>query len=288
MQKRTRLSYVDVSKAQALLECRTRHHPNIIALQATEPNNVPQRRWATLVSTYLDIGMCHYALGEDISVCRQMFSKALDACIELFVLRGTQEEFPVLDLIVDTSKPKGDSTRSQVTERREQGSRDYSLTNSKDAYWYVCLGLAIGEVQAARRLASMMWDPPDVDFIGPKSMVCTPNQQAVAYALRYFLEGQPEQAAAAVSCVRTPPHDYVGLQAQLVRCLLRGDGATFLRELPALLARHAKLSRREAWNPELYMCVPALGLAALAMETQLVTAEALPQDVYLPSGLRER
>ena len=288
MSEKPRLSYVGTERAASVVALRLNHVRRIRAELEAEPARLRQRRVSLLLEDLTSIGASRYALGADVAECREPLSEGVSACIELFRLRGRQEVFPVLDLVVDPSKPKGDPDRARLTRRHEPGTKDYSLTNSKDGYWHVCLALGIDEQQKARELAAMIWDPPDADYIGRRSTVCTPNDQALAYALRHFLADEPQEAASALCRVRTLPGDYVGLQAELLRCVMRSDASGFVVGLSALLARHEQLSRRDPWNPKLYICVPALGLTALALAAGFVTAEQAPRNVYLPLGFLGR
>ncbi len=220
-----------------------------------------------------------------MSEVRELFSNALRTNIEAFRLRGTQDVFPVMDFFVDPSKPKGDPDRARLQPRHEPGTKDFSATNSKDAYEYACLGFAIGEEGLAREQAAMTWDPPDADYIGPRSEVCTPNQQSLAYGLRLHLEGKVDESLVMLSRVRTLPGDYVGLQAQLLKSIVQRESNAFVRTLEALLAKHEAISKRNKLRPTYYICIPALGMTAMAIKAGIVTLQQLPRNVYLPVGM---
>ena len=110
----------------------------------------------------------------------------------------------------------------------------------------------------------------------------TPNEQSLAYAMRYVLERNSDAALAMLVRIRTLPGDYIGLQSQLIKHLLQSKSDDFLKTLGELLEKHARLSKRKPMDICQYMFVPGLGIAALAIEAGMVREENLPSSVYLP------
>lgn len=285
MKKHSRLEYIDQRRAGNVVTLYTSEIEKTLSLLKREPGKLRQRRELILTAAYTAIGLEQYGLAAPLDVCQQALAKAVTSCLKMFRLRGTQNAFPVLDLSVNMTPRKDAPSRAQLRARYKAGTKDYSQTNSKDGYWYTCLGFGIGEEQIARELASLIWDPPDADYIGSQSLICTPNQQALAYAVRHYIEGNHEAAASTVSRVRARPGDYVGHQAHLLASLIQRDADAFLQRLGELLDRHAAISRRESWDSHLYICIPALGISALAVSAQMVEASSLPISVYLPKAL---
>lgn len=280
-----RIKYIDCLIAERNLKTRNELIEQSELNICTEPQKLPQRRRFLLGDQYISTGLLSYALGFDADLCRKYLLKSLHVNVAAFRLRGTEGAFPILDAAFDPSKPLGDPGRVSLKDRHADGARDYSMTNSRDSFWYVCLGFGIGEEKVARELATMIWDPPNADYIGTRSAVCTPNQQAIAYALKAYLEGDLATAFAMVSRVRALPKDYVGQQGQLLKSLIQGDGKGFLFSLENLLARHEQVSRRDKWYTRLYICAPALGMCVLALNAKLIAKDELPDNVYLPMVL---
>lgn len=285
MHNQLRHSYIEPRILEHNLASRAAHVPQLLSMLKTEPGKLRQRRLVSLAGDYSYMGLFKYALGIDLADCRDCLAKSLDANLEAFQLRGSQEAFPVMDLLINSSKNAVDPDRAQLKTRHPPGTKDYSMTNSRDSFWYTCLGFGIGEEPRGRRMASLIWDPVGADYIGPRSTICTPNQQALAYSLKHYLEEGVETAVATLAPVRTPPDDYIGQQAQMLRSLIQRDVDAFCRALRALLDLHETLSRQDSWDPRLYICVPALGLSALAVTSALIAKNQLPASLYLPIAL---
>jgi hypothetical protein len=213
--------------------------------------------------------------------------------LKVFGLRGTEDPFPVTVLTVDPQYPPGDP-RAVVDERplHPPGTKDYSVTNSKRNLYGVCIAMTAGDWQTATRLASLAWDPPDASYLGPRSEMCRPHDQHLAYAVKHLLADHVDECMAELSRVRTRPQDVRPREvANLIRALATDDPVLFYDAIRDLLDWH------ERWDPdrnssyemssvEKFICIWGTGLSAWALQRRLLPIEDLPQgNVYLPLEL---
>jgi immunity protein 49 of polymorphic toxin system len=273
----------------ARLNDRLRTKAETLQMIREEPGKLLQIRMSSLEGDCSRIGLYQYALGFPLDEVRQAFAEAAAAALKVFELRGTSEAFPAVLLTVDPTKPEDDP--AFVIEERPlhpPGTRDYSLTNSRDCFQDICLALIGGEYATAEKLAGLMWDPPRASYIGPRSEVCTPNQQHLAYAVKELLHNHPEAAQKElkrIGCRKS--EEQVAFLAKMVGGLAERDGASFLEGLQELLRWHRKQVKKpyNQKDPEMYFCVPALGLSVLAVRGGLLQKAELPSDPYLPAEL---
>lgn len=122
-----------------------------------------QAQGALAAGYHRDLGLLRYADGAPLDEVRAAFRRATEYTLALFRLRAPREPW-------------------QPTE-----DVDESLTNSRRALDALELGLACGAHDLATALAPLVWDPPGATYIGPNSVVCTPEEQRLAYALRDLL-----------------------------------------------------------------------------------------------------
>ena len=146
----------------------------------------PQTHYSLASSNCQQIGRFLYALGHPLSEVRNYLSEAASYMHKVFELRGTQNPFPVSAV---TTNRMGRNIKRQSLQAPE--SADYSLTNPADGLQGLFLALIVGDLQLARSIAEMMWDPPDAEYIHPKSDVCTTDQQHLAYAIKHVVLGDP-------------------------------------------------------------------------------------------------
>jgi hypothetical protein len=145
--------------------------------------------------------------------------------------------------------------------------------------------MAAGDFGLARNLAPFLWDPPDARYIGPGSTVGTVRAQAVAYALKELLLDERSRAQAHLDTVQRAPEDLIG-ELLMVQALVSAEPTRFLKGISMALAWHTKQARQRPKVVDLFLCVPALGLAAYAINAALISPEDLPADqVYLPVDL---
>jgi WD40 repeat protein len=165
----------------------------------------------------------------------------------------------------------------QRMQRRDAGqARSLVSRLSQRAAYLACI---TGEFGLARNIARGIADPADADYLGTRSEVCTPKQQHLAYAVRAFLGENRAATERELRQVRRGRNeDEETLQATMIRALLDPDAAAFLSALGQLLKLSIRRAKRDSDLADQILCVPALGLAHLAMERALITPEELPGD----------
>jgi hypothetical protein len=210
-----------------------------------------------LARDWLYIGHYRYALGYPLSEVRQAYAQFTAAWVRVVELRGT-------------------------------GSKDFSTTNSWRCFKGVCLALVADEYARADELAKAIWDPPGAKYIGPRSEVCTSNQQRLAYAVKHVFQGHNGEADRELKRVwPSGREEEAAFLAKTIRGLLEMNDAWFQEGLLELLFWHAKQVKQSRMisDPDLYFCLPAVGLSILAVRRQLVPKSALPEDAYLAKEL---
>jgi hypothetical protein len=250
---------VDPSWAESMLrtyEERLRQH------SASVPTAPPERlayAWNALAGDYREIALLEYAAGAPIENCRDFLVKGAKAHLEVVKIRGTG------------------SHRNPLSPGVQFG--DDATGNSCSTADAICIAMTAADWQLALDLAPYVWDPPTASYIGPTSVLCTSNQQTAALLLRDYLM---ENVDGVISRLRAV-HD---LDAPDAGGLLMIEGiATESRvKLAAgfrrLLAVHAATAARaENYRvPEHFLCIPALGLAALALLRGTIKRDDLPRD----------
>ena len=144
--------------------------------------------------------------------------------------------------------------------------------------------LVAGDREQAEGTAELVGDPPDASYIGPDSVVCTPDEQAVAYAVKALLLEQTAIAVYHIGGVSTTAPPLIGEQAVALYALIDGDRAALLGALDRLLDAHAAeaVEPEAAREPRRFMSLPALTLVRLAIDAGLVTRTDVPASIYLP------
>jgi hypothetical protein len=205
-----------------------------------------------LLATYLkDLGLSRYALGFPLEDVQETFQLAARALLRVFELRGT--------------------------------GPDESLANSRRGREALLLALAgdqAGDQALARSLAPSVEDPEGASYLGPGSVVTTPDDQALAYAWRDLVLGRP------VPLLALTPQATPGalLEAAALESLAAGDGASFRAALGRLVAWHEEQATREEHRhqPDWLLCLPGLALARWAVERGVAERRELPGSPYLP------
>jgi hypothetical protein len=257
-----------------------------------EPGKLEQIRQSLLAREYEDVGLESYFLGYPLPEVRDAFACAAAADLRVAELRGTEDRFPVVLVTFDPSFPPGDPRRAVQKPAHPPGSKDYSLGNSQRNFEAVTWALTAGEYGLARQIASLARDPPKASYLGLSSEVCTPNDQRIAYAVKHVFAGQAELARAELDRVRpnkreTSSRDNLDV-ARMVRALAGDDGDLFLDGLRDLLAWHESRALRKQNNnsPGFFLCLPALGLSALALHRNLIARDQLPDgNPFFPLDL---
>jgi hypothetical protein len=165
-------------------------------------------------------------------------------------------------------------------------SADFSLTNSRRGLLAMQVAVLAGDRSLVERVAALVGDPPDATYVGPDSVVCTQEEQGLAYALKAYLLGRTAVAYFHTAGLATSATS-IRVQAVAIDALIRRERQDFLSALAELLAAHADLAVNpdRAREPRRFVAIPALALAALALDGGIVTRDQLPDDPYLPLSL---
>lgn len=186
------------------------------------------------------LGLLRYALGAPLEEVRRHFRMSSEFSLAVYrfrdLARGEPADAPTVDA---------------------------SLTNSRDGLAALELALACGARDLATTLAPLIGDPPGARFPSPGSEVCTPDDQAVAYALRDFLLNRPT-APNALDPSSFAPKRAASLEA--LRALREDEGGAFLSALEKLHGEHldALAFPRQVPDIESLIDIPTLALVALA------------------------
>jgi hypothetical protein len=145
-----------------------------------------------------------------------------------------------------------------------------------------------GEFALAEKLADMMWDPPDADYIGPRSEVCTIFQQRLAYAVKHLLKHDSDAIAKNLRSLLAPSvNKKIAAMGKMVRGLAEPSEATFGDGLQELLFFHRREARKGGNRPDVRQCfsLGGVGLSILAVRRRLLKKAELPVDDGLPLDL---
>lgn len=287
-----RLSYCDTDNAAIALADANEHIIKLTHLIAAEPKSLLQTRYSSLASDYESIAWFSYALGFPIAEVRSALCYAVSAYLKVFELRGTAPQFPVYKFQYDPSYSPGiPESTIEFKQLHDNDKVDYSLTNSQKGYVALCEALIVGEDLIVEKLSTLIWDPPNATYIGPRSF-CTPNDQHLAYAMRELLYGDIASMLSELAALKTSRQDVnIAFQATMLQALAMNDPSNFIRSIAALLCWHEKeaVSRKNYRNPEFFICTPGLALCKLALQRQICTIEDLPnENVFLPLKLIDR
>lgn len=233
-----------------------------------------------LLTTYLkDLGLSRYALGFPLDDVKDIFQLAARALLRVFELRGTQ---PALE--VTTIEPNGEPDVLEALPLHPPGATDESLANSRRGREAMLLALAAGDQSLARSLAPWAEDPEGASYLGPDSVVTTPDDQALAKAWRDLLLNRT------VPILALSPQAAPGalLEAAALESLAASDGASFCAALGRLVTWHEEQAGLEEHRhqPDWLLCLPGLALATVAMERGVAERGKLPgRSPYLPLEL---
>lgn len=252
-----RLAFLDRAWLEDMLETVTssiqREH------DAHEAGTMSQRSLALhLAEGYLDCARFKFALGAPFGEVRDALRLAAENHLEALRIRDTEREaFP----------PDGD---------RE----DHSLTVSNRTLLYTWSALAAGEDKLARDIAIRIWDPESAYYIGTKSEVCTPAEQQFAYAARNYYRSDLNETRAHLSHVRTLD-ERLRQQRWAFPALLDRNADKFLESIVQAATKFSALASKRSnhQNSQLFLNLPDLGLAALAVRSGLVNPSTLPHDL---------
>ena len=240
-----------------------------------------QSNYRFLESAYEVMALEAYALGYEIGDVVRMFRDALEPRLRVLQLRGTTQ----YTRITPARTPGEQPVTTVLT--------DFGSGCSWYGYESACRAHMLGLPGVAAEIAPLIWDPPDATYVGRRSEICTPEQQKLAYALRdlgipAYAESRPHLKRIALAWrVRGFPKE-IAYQAGLLQAIGDGNGAEFTNQLDQLLAWHSRMANREdnRFDRHRFLCLPALGLGAIALARQTIRIEDWPQDdIYLPLEL---
>jgi hypothetical protein len=239
---------------------------------ASDPSALGQIDHVFAADYALDCALVTYALGADPEDVRVWIKRAAFTLGEVFRLRGTSPAFSV------TTDDNGAVTPPYKP--------DASLTNSRRGLLAMQLALVAGDPSLVEQIAAMVGDPPDATYIGPDSVVCTTEEQQLAYALKAYLLGETAVAyfhTAALAGSSSPIRE----QAVAIDALINREQGAFLSVLDELLAAHTEAAQdpRHVHEPRFLVAIPALALAALASRSAVIDPSCLPDTPYLPRAL---
>ena len=258
-----RFSEVDVGWAQSLRESYQQLlAQHLDAIQKALPNR-QIFAWQAVANDYRQLALVLYASGEPVDTVRGLLCDAARAHLGMVRLRGNEQS------------------------GCEPTALDYSVGNSCSTYRAICEALLAHDLDLAQVLATFVWDPPEARYVGPTSVVCTDLRQGAAYALRYLLLDEVDQANAVLASRDRLPEDVVG-EYLMLRGLVSNSGERVVKGVTLALAAHARLANEpENYRvPDYFLHIPALGLASCALQRGLLTLADLPsRDVYLPRDM---
>ena len=255
---RPRFANITATLGTDSMALRQQHINELLARITEHPNR--QGNYFFLAGAYEVMALEAYALGHEIGDVSQMFRDAVEARLRVLQLRGTSQYTSI--------KPARKSGDPPVTTVHT----DFGTGCSWDAFESACLAHMVGSRGVAEDIARLIWDPPDADYVGRRSEICTPEQQKIAYAIRdlgttaYADSRSQLKRISELWRVRRFPKQ-VAYQAGLLHAIGEGNGTEFLKQLSSILAWHEQMAEREdhRFERRRFLCLPGLGLGALAL-----------------------
>jgi hypothetical protein len=217
--------------------------------------------YVLLAEYALDAALVKYALGERLDQVTAWLARAAHAYVALFRNR----EAPGLSMLEAT-----DQSLTEIAPVRS----DNSLKNPQRALLAMYVALTAGELRLATAIAQCV-------EAGSGAWAA---ESQVACALKSLLLGNP-----------LPDFDYcapndfpemLSRQAAAIKAIARDDPGGFVQAHDAMMALHQREAVEEvnAREPRRFLCLPALGLAALSMSRKLITAERLAETITERAG----
>lgn len=270
-----RLDYLDFDLINRIVVTYEQNREKFITNEKEETHKFPQRAYAGAHFICEDLAYFKYALGFPLPIVRELLGEALKWLERTFELRGT--EFGLLVTNIDSSGSRTQKPRKPA----------FDLTNSAQGLDGIYLALIVGGVKRAAHIAEMVWDPPDADYIGTDSDVCTPDQQHLAYAVKNLILPMNQFVHAELDLISSGCTPDIRFQATILRAILNKKSGVFLSTLDDLLNWHRKeaLRKQNRYSPDFFVCRPALGLCLIAAQRNCISINMLPSDVYLPLAL---
>jgi hypothetical protein len=250
---------------------------------ASDPDSPPpdQARHLFTAGYYQDLALIEYALGKEPGDVRRHFRQAAEEYLRVFELRATLAPFSADRVIIPLSQAP-----AQRQPLHADGELDESLTNSRTGLTALYVALIGAGTALARRLAPLIADPPDATYLGVDSVVCTYNDQHLAYAVKALLLDDPGAAGRELEKIQDPDPG-IESHARLIRALQSRADGEFLAELRRHLGWHAQEARQPGSGRQtaLFMDIPALALYQLALSRSLVRVDRGLEQPYFPAGL---
>lgn len=164
---------------------------------------------------------------------------------------------------------------------RSDADEDQSLTNSLRGMEAMELGLAAGATDVVCELARWVEDPPGASYLGEDSVVCTTEEQLLAYTTRDLVLGR-EDPGRWLARIDAPTGAHA-LRTALLAALCRADAADARWLCAEIHREHLQRVTAEPALRHLDDCVdvPALAALVLARHTGL---DVVPDhgDPWLP------
>ena len=293
----SRIKDIDTTWATQLLQYNEQARAEVLHELSERLVESTQLLYSMLADHCYDLGLLHYALGSSYEQVGQYLTEAARAYFRVFQLRGTQSVFTATLVELPPVAPKYSATNSSElateTLRGEvlrsplnlPGEVDYSLTNSRIGLRAMFLALISSERDLAHSIAKMVSDPVNATYIGPESEVCTPNEQSVAYAMKWYLLNNSVEASVQLRGLEDPP-EYMAHQASVIQALIDRNWSRFLSGLSQLLSEHRRRAEIDSHQVASFLCLPGLALSASALLAGLLGQESLPaREIYLPLPL---
>ena len=231
-----------------------------------------QSSWYFQSGTLVRLAQIAYAIDHPLDECRDWLRQATQAFRELFLLRGTT--------VSTVTKYKNGQPANTI----EVADDGYT---SKESFLAALVALALQDDKLARDLILLAGPSPNARLVSPQSEVCTSNEQTLSHALNALIQNDDslaEREAAKLS-VRRGSQMEKQIAELITAIATSGDAAG---QLQALLSCHKKLAirRDNLLSPQFWLCLPALGLASLALMRKRLDRSELPDDnPYFPTSL---
>jgi hypothetical protein len=241
-----------------------------------EPEKLAQTRHGGLEYEYAAIGSYLYAFGYPLIVVCKALACATLASQRVFELRGTEEQFFVLDV---TLRQSGSA---EVKSRHPPGTKDFSVTNSARNLIVTTIGLSAGRLDLAREISLKAWDPPDADYLSASyGDLCTRNDQRLAYALREYHAGKDAECLSYLQQVRAlPRHIDVWAKVNMIRSIVERKEEPFIEAVNDYLSWFEKQAKKidNEYDPQFFLATLPIGLSVLACHAGILAPGNLPQD----------
>ena len=232
------------------------------------PGEITNQVEGILFAGYLqDMGMISYAQGASLKEVQHTFRKSVAFYLEVFRFHGTISSYPDQD--------------------PEESSSDHSLTNSRRALQAMELALACEPTDIAVSLASFVWDPPHASYLGADSVVCTPQEQQLAYMLRDLLRNYTGTGGTSIKTLKPETVEQAHRLA-LLKALFKKDQTAFEAGLIDLHDSFlCKVGKKELLSTlDDLLDIPTLAYAMLG-NSVFTRLRGVAPDRFLPLMWRE-